>query len=181
MRIVHIYHISTKFALHRIFMLGYVPEMFHSFAVCYVFQNVHTHVTQHLTHLGGLRFEALFGESCTAYCCMNLVCFWAVQNCSIEDFPSLYFTHCAHFFRYEVPLVMFVCPAFLTGCSILVTFPKSIYTMMTNTSTRLWKIRTYTYILMAIRMCEVRSNLFKNTDILTVFNFDIEVNSTYTL
>jgi hypothetical protein len=138
--------------------------MFHSCAVYYIFQNVHTHVTQHLTHLRGLRFEEVFGEACIAYSCMNLVCFWGTQICSIQDSPSLYFTHCAHFFTYEVHLVMFVCPALVTGCSILVRFPKSIYTMISNTSTRLWNIRTY--ILNAIRMCGVTSNLLKNKDIL---------------
>jgi hypothetical protein len=63
-------------------------------------------------------------------------------------------------------MTMFVGPAFLTGCWILVWFLKSIYTMIANTSTRLWKIRTY--IFNAIRKCEVTSDLFKNIDIGTV-------------
>jgi hypothetical protein len=38
----------------RISKLPHVPKIFHSFAVRYISENVHTHVTQYLTYLVGL-------------------------------------------------------------------------------------------------------------------------------
>jgi hypothetical protein len=42
-----------------------------------------TRDTHYLTHLVGLPFEGMFWEAWNSYCCMNLVCVFAIQDSSI--------------------------------------------------------------------------------------------------